>query len=471
MKRILALLLLVCCLLTACGAKPSAPKELSVSLENGAAVIRWKHSDEADTYRLYRRAPEDDGYKFIFDSEGYETSYTDRYVDGNGTYAYKLEIIGKNGVSDALESTLTVAAAQVDDTATVPDTPVIKSVTAMDKYTAVVCVEPQKDCTYEFLRSDSRDGSYSVVYTSDEPFFYDMNSDKKTDWFYRIRAVRGEYRSELSEPRETGYEAGSVFGVQVLMYHEFVTQEDLDNGIAFDEYAVYADEFESDLQWFEKNGFTTITSAQLIDYLNGSGEMPEKPLIITIDDGKYGVYKNAWPLLRKYGMKASLSIIGYEIDNATNAPNARSKSEAPYCTWQELAEMQDSGVIEITSHTDKQHYFMHDGRHGASSKADDTMSTFLPIAQKDYADTARNFAKYLNAVPKTMAYPYSIRTKLSDEAWLKSGYELLFTGDDDEWRMSMTNYFVREAGLNRTSAVLRRVARMTDHPLEYFIET
>ena len=114
---------------------------------------------------------------------------------------------------------------------------------------------------------------------------------------------------------------------------------------------------------------------------------------------------------------------------------------------------------------------MHDGRHGASSKADDTMSTFLPIAQKDYADTARNFAKYLNAVPKTMAYPYSIRTKLSDEAWLKSGYELLFTGDDDEWRMSMTNYFVREAGLNRTSAVLRRVARMTDHPLEYFIET
>lgn len=59
MKRILALLLLVCCLLTACGAKPSAPKELSVSLENGAAVIQWKHSDEADTYRLYRRGPED----------------------------------------------------------------------------------------------------------------------------------------------------------------------------------------------------------------------------------------------------------------------------------------------------------------------------------------------------------------------------------------------------------------------------
>lgn len=41
MKRFLALLLLVCCLLSACGQKPSAPQELTVSLENGAAVVRW----------------------------------------------------------------------------------------------------------------------------------------------------------------------------------------------------------------------------------------------------------------------------------------------------------------------------------------------------------------------------------------------------------------------------------------------
>lgn len=471
MKRILAMLLILCCMLSACGNKPSAPQELTVSLENGAAVVRWQHSDEADTYRLYRRSPEDSDYKFIFDSHGEDTSYTDRYVKSGGTYLYQLEIIGKNGVSDAVESTLSVPSGGSSGSAqTVPAVPVIESVTKMDEYTVVISVKPQKNCTYELYCSGYRDGEFVLIATGDEPYFYDENKDEETDWFYRVRAVSGKYRSELSEPQETGYNAGTVFGVPVLMYHEFVTQEDLDSGIAFDEYAVYADEFETDLKWILENGYTTITTAELIDYLSGKGQMPEKPIIITIDDGKYGVYKRAWPLLREYRMKASLSIIGYEIDNATVAPDARSKSEAPYCTWQELAEMSGSGVIEIISHTDKQHYFMHDGRCGACTKEGDTLESFLPIAQKDYADTARGFKKYLNTVPTSMAYPYSRRTALSDEAWLKTGFKLLYAGDDENLRPGTTNYFVREAGLNRKSAVLRRVARETKHPIDYYLD-
>jgi hypothetical protein len=69
-----------------------------------------------------------------------------------------------------------------------------------------------------------------------------------------------------------------------------------------------------------------------------------------------------------------------------------------------------------------------------------------------------------------MAYPYSRRTELSDRAWLKSGYKLLYSGDDEFLRLSMTNYFVREAGLNLKSSVLRRVARMTKHPIEDYFE-
>lgn len=470
MKRIAAALLLICCLLTACGEKPAAPKSLSVSFSDGTAVISWDPSDEAQAYRLYRRAPNDGDYKFIFDSESGERTYTDRYIKDGGTYNYKLEIVGKNGVSDALECTMNVPEKNSGEQITVPETPVINSVTAMDRYTAVVSVMPQTNCIYEFWRSAGENGEYKLAATCDEPYFYDEHTDGNINWYYRVRTVRGDTRSELSEARKTGYHPGSVFGVPILMYHEFVTPEDLAAGIAFDEYAVYADEFESDLNWLKGEGYTTITSAQLIDYLSGKGSLPKKPMIITIDDGKYGVYKRAWPLLKKHGMKASLSIIGYEIDNATAAPDARAKSEAPYCTWQELAEMSDSGVIEIISHTNKLHYYLHDGRCGASTKEGDTFASFLPIAQKDYADTALNFRRHLNIVLTSMAYPYSRRTALSDEAWLKSGYQLLYTGDDDLLRYSMTNYFVREAGLNRKSAVLRRIARMTNHPIEYYIE-
>ncbi len=470
MKRIIAILLLACCLLSACGTKPGPPNGLSVSIKDGAAVISWEISDEANTYRLYRRTAPEVDFKFIFDSGSEENAYTDRYIESGKQYTYKLEIIGKNGISDAVESDITVPAKDSAQAQSAPETPVITSVTAMDEYTAVVSVEPQKDCTYEFYRCETADGDFKIRATSKEPFLYDENEDKNTDWYYRVRAVRGEKDSKLSETQRTGYNPGTVFNVPVLMYHEFVTEEDLESGIAFDEYAIYQDEFESDLKWLEENGYTTITSAQLANYLSGKGELPEKPIILSIDDGKYGVYKRAWPLLKKYDMKAVLSLIGYEIDNATAAPDARSKSTAPYCTWDELAEMSKSGEIEMISHTDKLHYYLHDGRNGASTKDGDTLENFLPIAQKDYSDMSRSFRAHLNTAPITMAYPYSKRTDLSDEVWLKAGYTLLFAGDSENVRLSGSNYFVREAGLNGQSAVLRRYARMTKEPIKECIE-
>ena len=94
---------------------------------------------------------------------------------------------------------------------TAPETPVISSVTAMDKYTAVVAVKPQENCTYEFSRSDAADGTYKVVSTSAEPLLYDENQDKKTDWYYRVRAVRGNFRSELSEPQKNRLQRGNRF--------------------------------------------------------------------------------------------------------------------------------------------------------------------------------------------------------------------------------------------------------------------
>ena len=471
MKRFIALLLLVCCLLTACGQKPAAPEKLSVSLENGAAVISWAKSDEAETYRLYRRGQKDTDYKFIFDSDGDETAYTDRYVQNGETYTYKLEIIGEKGVSDAMETTLIMPekeASTLPEKA--PDTPVIDYVTPMDAFTVVVAVRPQENCIYAFYRAASESGDYALVSTRDEPFLYDEHRDEKLNWFYRVRALRADKESEMSQPQKTGYNAKTAFSVPVLMYHEFVTEDDLKNGIAFDEYAVYADEFESDLQWIQKNGYTTITTAQLVDYLSGKGKLPEKPIILTIDDGKYGVYKRAWPLLKKYKMKATLSLIGHEIDVATNSPSARDKSDAPFCNWTEVAEMQDSGAIELISHTDKLHYYTHNGRSGANTKEGDTLDSFLPIAQKDYSDITRSFRTHLHTTPIAMAYPYSERTELSDEAWLKSGFKLLYGGNIEDIRYSRSNYFIREAGLNKKSAVLRRVARMTGREITSIID-
>lgn len=526
--------LCVCLFLTACGEVPAAPRVLTAKLTDGNVVLSWETSEEAEGYRLFRKYAEENDYKFIMDAGAEETSYTDRFVDPGRSYSYKIEIIGENGISEALESSVTVpeeapviemveqveeelfkltlanadgrgftvygfdgqerrrlcdgegALAEVTTEEDITSlsvcfrnselfseevrllrAPKITSVTKLDSYMVLTAIEEQKSCSYEVYRSSSKEGAYSLCGTADLPYYYDEHKDKETDWYYRVLAVSDHARSLLGKARKTGYKPLDTYEVPVMMYHEFVTEEDLKAGIAFDEYAIYQDEFESDLKWLKENGYTTITVSQLADFMEGKGTLPEKPIILSIDDGKYGVYKRAYPLLQKYNMKAVLALIGYEIDDATRAPEDRATNPAPYCTWEEIAEMSADGAIEMISHTQYLHvYDSGDGRKGASSKKDDTMDTFLPVAQKDYIAICRNFRDHGVPQPQAMAYPYSVRTKLSDKAWLESGFRILFAGAKDDVRMNEFNSFVQEAGLNPVSSVLRRITRMTGTPID-----
>ncbi len=534
MRRLLCALVLCALLLTACSAPPEKPAALRVSVSGRNAELSWDKSSEAHTYRLYRKYSDEKDFKFICDCE--ETSYTDKYLNPDRKYTYKLELIGEGGTSEAVTSdTVAVSEAPVmqavvqkkqgefmlrwtgkknssfeiygktsggsrmlgevkgfeklvkadsgitgfyvtdkstkksSDTLNALRQPQITAVTQLDETTAVLELSSDVKSSYEVYRSASQSGEYTLAGRTDEPYFYDTKVTRDSTYFYKARAVKGKSSSLTGSAEQTGKNAKSVFGVPVMMYHEFVTKSDLKSGIAFDEYAIYQSEFESDLKWLKSNGYTTITCRQLSDYLEGKGTMPSKPIILSIDDGKYGVYKRAFPILKKYGMKAVLSVIGTEIDLATVTPGYMEENPAPYCTWDEIKEMYDSGAIDMESHTQFLHVFNHDGRHGANCAENETVAEFLPMAQKDWLEISRNINTHLGYTPCAMAYPYSIRCETADRAWLKSGYKLLLAGDREDVRMSEVNYFVRDAGLNLKSSVLRRITRMTGTPIAKYI--
>lgn len=469
-KFFLALLCLCVVLGAGCSKKLPKPENVQAVLdEDGAVKVSWNASDGADCYRIYRKTEEAEDYKYICDLETLQ--YTDNDTKAGSSYRYKIETVYQNGISGGAETnSVTVADSSVPDNAGALSKPVITAVTRMDKYTAVLQIADSGDgCRYEVMRSVTANGKYSVIGQTDEPVYYD-DSAEGTDYYYTVRKIKDKAESAVSSPVKVGTNAKKVFGVPVFMYHEFVTGEDLDGGTAFDKYAVRKDEFESDLIWLKNNGYKTVTAGELSDYLNGSGSMPEKPVIITIDDGKLGVYKNAYPLLKKYGMKASLSVIGAEIDRATLKPDEREKDSAPYCTWEEIGEMSKSGAVEIISHSYGLHVFSHDGRQGANCADGETVESFLPVAQKDFAKIRSKIQSATGTFTEVLAYPYSKRSETADKAWLKSGYSILLSGDDTKDRLSSINYFIRDAGINSKSAVLRRIARMTGTPLKDYLE-
>ena len=122
-------------------------------------------------------------------------------------------------------------------------------------------------------------------------------------------------------------------GVPVLNYHQ-VEQK---NGNPL---TLWPDQFEAQMAYLADEGYTTITIDEMMDALENGAPLPEKPVIITFDDGYADNYEYAYPILKKYGFKATIFLI-YDFTNAY--PN--------YLTWEQIDEMKQSGLIRFESHT------------------------------------------------------------------------------------------------------------------------
>ena len=121
-------------------------------------------------------------------------------------------------------------------------------------------------------------------------------------------------------------------GIPVLNYHQI---NDVDENLL----TVSTSEFEAQMAWLKENGYQTITASELVDALQGRGTLPKQTVLITFDDGYIDNYQYAFPILKKYQMKAIIFLIS---DYISLYPN--------YLTWEQLFEMQASG-FEFGSHT------------------------------------------------------------------------------------------------------------------------
>ena len=127
-------------------------------------------------------------------------------------------------------------------------------------------------------------------------------------------------------------------GVPVLEYHMVNSGEvsgDDPNAVT---YIVQPEDFRAQMDYLDKEGYTTITMLEFMKAKKGKLELPEKPIILTFDDGYKDNFTQALPILEEHGMKA----VVYMVTNDIGLPG--------YLTWDDLRNMQNRG-IEIGSHT------------------------------------------------------------------------------------------------------------------------
>lgn len=98
-------------------------------------------------------------------------------------------------------------------------------------------------------------------------------------------------------------------------------------------------DFDAQMNYLSSHGYVSITPDELYSGLNGELELPKKPVLITFDDGYADNYTNAFPILKYYGMKATIFVIPAFVGVYSN-----------YLTWDEMLEMEEYGIT-IESHT------------------------------------------------------------------------------------------------------------------------
>jgi peptidoglycan/xylan/chitin deacetylase (PgdA/CDA1 family) len=129
--------------------------------------------------------------------------------------------------------------------------------------------------------------------------------------------------------------------VPILMYHYIsVPPEDAD--IYRVDLSVHPDNFRAQMAYLAENGYTTVDLYDLTRAITNQGELPEKPVVITIDDGYIDAYEIAFPILQEFGHTATIFVITDLVD----------REHPGYATWPMLKEMADAGMrIEPHSKT------------------------------------------------------------------------------------------------------------------------
>ncbi len=182
-------------------------------------------------------------------------------------------------------------------------------------------------------------------------------------------------------------------GIPVLNYHQI---NDVDENLL----TVSTSEFETQMAWLEENGYQTITVSELLDFLDGKGSLPERPVLITFDDGYIDNYQCAFPILKKHNMKACIFLISEYVSLYPN-----------YLTWEQLSEMQSSG-IEFGSHT-----------------VDHNVLTELSpnSVNHELADSKDLLEKRLKRRIEVLAYPCGFTNEYIKSRVNASGYRAAFT--------------------------------------------
>lgn len=206
--------------------------------------------------------------------------------------------------------------------------------------------------------------------------------------------------------------------ITILMYHHFDENEENTNSVTMTQAR-----FKEQLTALKEAGYTSIRERELYDYYYNDGELPEKPVLITIDDGYMSNYELAYPVLEELGFFATIYAV---TDFRGETPGV-----TPHFPWEIGREMYESGIIDIQSHTANAHVYVDgnakEGPFLTTKLKDESDEQYKERIREDLRRSKEMIEENIGNEVYALTYPYGAVNEEVIEVARELGFELMYT--------------------------------------------
>ena len=192
-------------------------------------------------------------------------------------------------------------------------------------------------------------------------------------------------------------------GVPILVYHRF-------GPLLADDMTVRTSVLESQLALIDQDGYRVLPLKGLLAALGDSNaNLPAHSVVLTIDDGHRSVFTDLYPLILKHRLQVTLFVYPSAVSNA------------PYAlTWEQLAEMKASGLVDVQSHT-----FWHPNFDVERKRL--SPEAYERFARDQFAKSKTILERRLGGPVDLLAWPFGVHNEQLAQWAGQIGYRAAFT--------------------------------------------
>lgn len=227
-----------------------------------------------------------------------------------------------------------------------------------------------------------------------------------------------------------------AYSFVTLTFHD--VRDDVKKRGDRDVYAISSKNFAQFLAWIKKNGWQPIRLEDVWQARQFKKPLPEKAVLITVDDGALSSYTKIYPLLKLHQVPAVFAIPTSWINGNTKAAY-EAYGSGNLMSWDQMREIQRSGLVEFVSHSDNLHYGILSNPQKNMQPAaitrlyDEKTKSYESDAaykQRILADLKRSkqvLEKELGVESRAIFWPYGAATKETEEIAIEAGFPMSFS--------------------------------------------